>query len=61
MLAWSDPNETTLIREGIEQGIKMMVMINNLAGGNAPRIAQEIVARLRLEKPQRPFFARQLT
>jgi uncharacterized protein YecE (DUF72 family) len=44
-----------VIREAIEQGIKMIVMINNRAGGNAPRIAQEIVARLHVEKPQRPF------
>ncbi len=44
-----------LIREGIAHGIKMIVMVNNRAGGNAPLIAQEIVTRLHSEKPQRPF------
>jgi uncharacterized protein YecE (DUF72 family) len=44
-----------LIREGIAQGIRMIVIINNRAGGNAPLIAQEIVAGLHLEKSQRPF------
>jgi uncharacterized protein YecE (DUF72 family) len=40
-----------LIHEGIAHGIKMIVMINNRAAGNAPLIAQKIVARLHLEIP----------
>jgi hypothetical protein len=33
----------------------MIVMVNNRVGGNAPLIAQEIVASLHSEKPQGPF------
>ena len=44
-----------LIREGIAKGIKMVVLVNNRAGGNAPLIAQEIGVRLQSEKPQGPF------
>jgi uncharacterized protein YecE (DUF72 family) len=43
-----------LIREGIEHGIKMIVIINNRAGGSSPLIAREIAERLRSENPQRP-------
>lgn len=35
-----------LIRAGIERGIKMIVIINNRAGGDAPLIAREIAERL---------------
>jgi len=35
-----------LIRDTIELGIKVVVIINNRAGGNAPLIAQEIAERL---------------
>jgi hypothetical protein len=34
-----------LIGKGLKQGIKMNVIINNRAGGNAPMIAQQIAKR----------------
>jgi uncharacterized protein YecE (DUF72 family) len=40
-----------LMLKGIKQGVKMNVIINNRAGGNAPMIAQQVVKRfLLLEK-----------
>lgn len=32
----------TLMRTGVEQGVRMNIIINNRAGGNAPMIAQKI-------------------
>lgn len=34
-----------LMGKGIKQGMKMIVIINNRAGGNAPMIAQEVAKR----------------
>jgi len=34
-----------LMEKGIKQGIKINVIINNRAGGNAPMIAQQIAKR----------------
>jgi len=31
-----------LIQEGIKQGIKMVAIVNNRTGGNAPLIAQQV-------------------
>jgi hypothetical protein len=33
----------TLMRKGIEKGVKMKIIINNRTGGNVPLIAKEIV------------------
>jgi uncharacterized protein YecE (DUF72 family) len=46
-----------LMQEGIQQKVQMNVVINNRAGGNAPRIAQLIASRFlaaRSEAPPRP-------
>jgi len=34
-----------LMRKGLKQGLKMIVIINNRAGGNAPMIAQHVAKR----------------
>ena len=36
---------TELMGKGIKQGIKINVIINNRAGGNAPMIAQQVTKR----------------
>ena len=37
-----------LIGKGLKQGVKMIVVINNRAGGNAPMIAQQVAKRFLL-------------
>jgi len=34
-----------LMWTGIEQGVRMNVLVNNRAGGNAPMIAQQVARR----------------
>ncbi len=47
-----------IMRQAVEQGITVNVIVNNRAGGNAPLIAQEIVRRF-LPKPK-PLGGQQL-
>jgi uncharacterized protein YecE (DUF72 family) len=47
-----------IMRQAMEKGITVNVIVNNRAGGNAPLIAQEIVKRF-LPKPK-PLAGRQL-
>jgi len=47
-----------IMRQAVEKGITVNVIINKRAGGNAPLIAQEIVRRF-LPKPQ-PLAGHQL-
>ena len=35
----------SLMRSGVDQGVKMNVFINNRVGGNAPIIAQKVTAK----------------
>ena len=35
----------TLMRAGINQGVRMNILVNNRAGGNAPLIARQIARR----------------
>ena len=40
-----------LIGKGLKQGIKMNVIINNRAGGNAPMIAQQVAKKFLTFQP----------
>ena len=42
-----------IVNEAIKDKVQVNLIINNRAGGNAPRIAQKIADRLHSEKPQR--------
>ena len=50
-----------LMLKGIKQGVKMIVIINNRSGGNAPMIAQKVAKRFllpekKLVKKNSSFF-----
>ena len=47
-----------IMRQAVEKGITVNVIVNNRAGGNAPLIAQEIVRRF-LPNPK-PLAGQQL-
>ena len=44
-----------IVNEAIEDKIRVSLINNNRAGGNAPLIAQRIVDRLHKERQQRLF------
>ena len=44
-----------IVNEVIKDKVRVNLIINNRAGGNAPLIAQKIADRLHLEKQQRLF------
>lgn len=51
------PQTAELMWAGIGQGVEVNVIINNRAGGNAPRIAQQLAGRfaqLEMQKGQKP-------
>ena len=44
-----------IVKEAVKEKVKVNLIINNRAGGNAPLIAQKIADRLHSEKQQRLF------
>lgn len=44
-----------IVNAALNDGLRVNLIINNRAGGNAPPIAQKIAARLHSKKQQRLF------